>query len=176
MIQKGDVNIWSAGENIYSAGDIANEAFLILEGSADIYSSDDLFLNRITTEEIFGETSLMLDECRSVTAIAGSAGLTARVIPKSYITGMMKSDPVVGAFMRKIQYRLIDSNAQSGQLAAELDRVVGQLERHFAAVDAAASDQDDILARMKEVKSKVDRWFKNTDSQRRTDFSAESNS
>jgi len=36
--------------------------------------------------------------------------------------------------------------------------VVGQLERHFAALDTVASDQDDILERMLEVKRKVDRF------------------
>ena len=41
----------------------------------------------------------------------------------------------------------------------ELDKLVGQLERHFAALDTTASDQDGILERMLEVKRKVD-WFK----------------
>ena len=44
------------------------------------------------------------------------------------------------------------------ELANELDKVVGQLERHFAALDTVASDQDDILERMLEVKRKVDRF------------------
>ena len=166
MIQKGDVNIWGAGEKVYAAGDIAKEAFLVMEGSVEIFSADDLFLNRINGNEIFGETSLMLDECRSVTAIAGAGGLTARVIPKNYIVNMMKTDPVISAFLRKIQHRLIDSNAQSDELAAELDKVVGQLEKHFEAADSTSSDKDDILARMLEVKRKVDRFKNNSSLQR----------
>ena len=167
MIRKGDVNIWSAGEKVYTAGGIAKEAFLVMEGSVEIFSADDLFLNRLGTEEIFGETSLMLDECRSVTAVAGAGGLTARVIPKNYINNMMKTDPVISAFLRKIQHRLIDSNAQSNELAAELDKVVGQLEKHFEAVNSNSSDKVDILARMLEVKRKVDR-FKNSNNHLRS--------
>ena len=99
-----------------------------------------------------------MDECRSVNAVAGSSGLTARKVPKTYISNMLNVDPVLGAFLRKTQHRLIDSNRQSMELANELDKVVGQLERHFAALDTVASDQDDILERMLEVKRKVDRF------------------
>lgn len=162
MIEKGDICIWSAGELVYSAGDISSEAFLVVQGSVKIYSADNLLLNRLGPDEVFGETSLILDECRSVTAIAGSSGLTARKVPKSYINSMISTDPVLGAFLRKTQHRLIDSNLQSIDLAKELDKVVGQLERHFAGSDAAASDKDDILASMREVKRKVDRFKEST--------------
>ena len=74
---------------------------------------------------------------------------------------MIKADPVLGALLRKTQHRLIDSNRQSMDLANELDKVFGQLERHFAALDEVASDQDDILQRMREVKRKVDRFKEN---------------
>ena len=58
---------------------------------------------------------------------------------------------------------------QSNELASELDKVVGQLEKHFKAVDAASSDKDDILARMLEVKRKVER-FKNHNSLQRSNL------
>jgi len=70
--------------------------------------------------------------------------------------------PCLVPFLRKTQHRLIDSNRQSIELAMELDKVVGQLEKHFAALDTVASDQDDILARMLEVKRKVDRFKEST--------------
>ena len=158
MIEKGDVCIWSPDEIVYSAGDISKEAYLVIEGAVRIFSVDNLLLNRLGPNELFGETSLILDECRSVNAVAGSSGLTARKVPKTYISNMLNADPVLGAFLRKTQHRLIDSNQQSMELANELDKVVGQLERHFAALDTVASDQDDILERMLEVKRKVDRF------------------
>ena len=37
--------IWENGEVIYRAGDPANEAFLIMEGSVKIFTSEELLLN-----------------------------------------------------------------------------------------------------------------------------------
>ena len=157
MVEKDGACIWSPNETVYSAGEISKEAFLVVDGSVKILSVDNLLLNKLGPDEIFGETSLILDECRSVNAVAGPAHDCPEV-PKTYITGMIKADPVLGALLRKTQHRLIDSNRQSMELANELDKVFGQLERHFAALDQVATDQDDILKRMLEVKRKVDRF------------------
>ena len=56
--------IWEAGEVIYRAGDPSNEAFLIMEGSVQIFTSKGLLLKRISTNEILGETSLLLNVSR----------------------------------------------------------------------------------------------------------------
>ena len=158
MIEKGDICIWGPDEIVYSVGDISKEVHLVMGGTVSIFSVDNRLLNRLGPDELFGETSLILDECLSVNAIAGSSSLTARKVPKTYIGNMLNADSVLGAALRKTQHRLIDSNRQSMELANELDKVVGQLERHFAALDTVASDQDDILERMLEVKRKVDRF------------------
>ena len=158
MIEKGDICIWGPDEIVYSAGDISKEAYLVMEGAVRIFSVDNLLLNRLGPDQLFGEASLILDECRSVNAVAGSSGLATRKVHKTYIGKMLNADPVLGAFLRKTQQRLIGSNRQSMELANELDEVVGQLERHFAALDTVASDQDDNLERMLEVKRKVDRF------------------
>ncbi len=158
MIEKGDICIWSPDEILYSAGVISKEAYLVMEGAVRIFSVDNLLLNRLGPDELFGETSLILDKCRSVNAVAGSSGPTTRKVPKTYIDSMLNADPVLGAFLCKTQHHLIDSNRQGMELANELDKVVGQLERYFAALDTMASDQDDILESMLEVKRKVDRF------------------
>ena len=150
--------IWGPDEIVYSAGDISKEAYLVMEGAVGIFSVDNLLLNRLGPDELFGETSLILDECRSVNAVAGSSGLTARKVPQTYLGNMLNADPVLGAFLRKTQNRLIESNRQSMELANKLDKVVGQLERHFTALDTVALDQDDIFERMLEVKRKVDQF------------------
>ena len=82
MVEDGAC-IWSPNETVYSAGEISKEAFLVVDGSVKILSVDNLLLNKLGPDEIFGETSLILDECRSVNAVAGPAGLTAhRKCPK----------------------------------------------------------------------------------------------
>ena len=99
MIEKGDICIWGPDEIVYSAGDISKEAYLVMEGAVRIFSVDNLLLNRLGPDELFGETSLILNECRSVNAVAGSSGLTARKVPKTYLGNMLNADPVVGAFL-----------------------------------------------------------------------------
>mgnify|MGYP002842147855 CR=1 FL=1 len=94
----------------HSVGDISNEAYLVLEGSVRIFSADNLLLNRVGPDELFGETSLILGEDRSVNAVAGPAGLTARKVPKTYISNILNNDPVLGAFLCNTRIRLMDPN------------------------------------------------------------------
>ena len=75
MIKKDDICIWSPHEMIYSYGDGSSDAYYILEGNSEIFDKDGLRLGRIGSSEIFGETSLMLNTKRTVTTVAGAAGL-----------------------------------------------------------------------------------------------------
>ena len=157
MIEKGDVCIWNPEEIVYSVGDISNEAYLVLEGSVRIFSADNLLLNRVGLDELFGETSLILGEDRSVNAVAGQTGLTARKVPKTYISNILNGDRVLGAFLRNAQLRLMDSNEQSMELANELEKVAGQLQRYFASLETVDSEQHDILESILGVVRKIER-------------------
>ena len=108
--------IWEAGEVIYRAGDPSNEAFLIMEGSVQIFTSEELLLNRIGTNEVLGGNWLLLKVRRTVTAIAGSTGAKANRIPRQYFEDIAARDRAMGALIRKSQYQLIDSNTQSNML------------------------------------------------------------
>ena len=123
MFERDKYIIWEAGEVIYRAGDPSNEAFLIMEGSVQIFTSEGLLLNRIGTNEILGETSLLLNVSRSVTAIAALTGAKATRIPRQYFEDIAARDRVTGALIRKSQYRLIDSNTQSNMLGTEIERL-----------------------------------------------------
>ena len=123
MFERDKYIIWEAGEVIYRAGDPSNEAFLIMEGSVQIFTSEGLLLNRIGTNEILGETSLLLNVSRTVTAIAASTGAKATRIPRQYFEDIAARDRVMGALIRKSQYRLIDSNTQSNMLGTEIERL-----------------------------------------------------
>ena len=123
MFERDKHIIWEAGEVIYRAGDPSNEAFLIMEGSVQIFTSEGLLLNRIGTNEILGETSLLLNVSRTVTAISASTGAKATRIPRQYFEDIAARDRVTGALIRKSQYRLIDSNTQSNMLGTEIERL-----------------------------------------------------
>ena len=123
MFERDKYIIWEAGEVIYRAGEPSNEAFLIMEGSVQIFTSEGLLLNRIGTNEILGETSLLLNVSRTVTAIAALTGAKATRIPRQYFKDIAARDRVTGALIRKSQYRLIDSNTQSSMLGTEIERL-----------------------------------------------------
>ena len=57
MVEKDGACIWSPNETVYSAGEISKEAFLVVDGSVKILSVDNLLLNKLGPDEIFGETS-----------------------------------------------------------------------------------------------------------------------
>ena len=120
--------MWEPGEIIYQAGDIPKEAYLILEGYVNIETKDGLKLNRIGVGEIFGETSILLDLPRTVTAKVCTQKLVAKKIPKSYFTNLNKTNVILNALIRKTQIRLMDSNKQSNELANELSALLDELD------------------------------------------------
>ena len=120
--------MWEPGEIIYQAGDIPEEAYLILEGYVNIETKDGLKLNRIGMGEIFGETSILLDLPRTVTAKVCTQKLVAKKIPKSYFTKLNKTNVILNALIRKTQIRLMDSNKQSNELANELSALLDELD------------------------------------------------
>ena len=120
--------MWEPGEIIYQAGDIPKEAYLILEGYVNIETKDGLKLNRIGMGEIFGETSILLDLPRTVTAKVCTQKLVAKKIPKSYFTNLSKTNVILNALIRKTQIRLMDSIKQSNELANEVSALLDQLD------------------------------------------------
>ena len=120
--------MWEPGEIIYQAGDIPKEAYLILEGYVNIETKDGLKLNRIGMGEIFGETPILLDLPRTVTAKVCTQKLVAKKIPKSYFTNLSKTNVILNALIRKTQIRLMDSNKQSNELANEVSALLDQLD------------------------------------------------
>ena len=94
----------------------------------NLETKDGLKLNRLGIGEIFGESSILLDVPRTVTAKVCAQKLVAKKIPKSYFTKMIKSNVILSALIRKTQIRLIDSNKQSNELANEISMLLDQLD------------------------------------------------
>ena len=101
MFERDKYIIWEAGEVIYRAGDPSNEAFLIMEGSVQIFTSEGLLLSRIGTNEILSETSLLLNVSRTVTATAALTGAEATRIPRQYSEDIASRYRITGALIRK---------------------------------------------------------------------------
>lgn len=137
MLERDKYILWNADEVIYRAGDASNEAYLITEGSVQIFTKEGLRLNRIGGNEILGETSLLLNMTRTVTAIASPTGAKATRIPRQYFEDLAARDRVAAALVRKSQFRLIDSNKQSNMLGLEIDRISDLVD---LAIDDAKDD------------------------------------
>ncbi|MDC1209609.1 cyclic nucleotide-binding domain-containing protein [Pseudomonadota bacterium] len=127
MLDNKNSVIWEPSELIYEAGNLPKEAYLILEGYVNIETKDGLKLNRLGMGEIFGETSILLDVPRTVTAKACSQKVVAKKIPKSYFTQIKTSDLILNAIIRKTQIRLMDSNKQSNNLANQMSQLLDQI-------------------------------------------------
>ena len=149
MLDNGKSAIWDPGEIIYEAGSLPKEAYLILEGYVNIETKDGLKLSRLGMGEIFGESSILLDIPRTVTAKVCSQKLVAKKIPKSYFIKMNKSNVIMSALIRKTQIRLMDSNRQSNELANEISSLLEQLSSN-------TPPQKNLLEeRIKKIRSKV---------------------
>ena len=149
MKDNNNAAIWEPGETVYQAGDIPKEAYLILEGYVNIETKDGLKLNRIGMGEIFGETSILLDLPRTVTAKVCTQKLVAKKIPKSYFTNLNKTNVILNALIRKTQIRLMDSNKQSNELANEMSNLLDQF-------DSNNPPKKNVLEeRMKKIRTKI---------------------
>ena len=155
MFEKNEIIVWDAGEIIYRAGDRPDEAYLIIEGSAELFTDDGLRLNQIGINEILGETSILLGTTRTVTAAASSIGAKAKRIPKQYFTDLSNRDKVAAALMRKTQYRLIDSNRQSNELGIELDTISRLLEQLSDLLDSRDPVVIELHQRLAAIKNTV---------------------
>ena len=162
MLEKGDVVIWDSSETVYEVGDKGFEAYLIMEGTVDILTGDGLKLSRLGKDEIFGETSLLLQTTRSVSVVAGAGGVTARKIPKSYFDEIRRKDIVVAALIRKTQLRLIASNEQSNELSRELERISVALENALSETQSPEIGED-IKQRLAQLRQKIDTTHVRTD-------------
>ena len=99
--------------------------------------------------EIFGESSILLDIPRTVTAKVCSQKLVAKKIPKSYFLKMNKSNVIMSALIRKTQIRLMDSNRQSNELANEISSLLDQLSSN------TPPKKNLLEERIKKIRSKV---------------------
>ena len=92
MKLENDIGIWDPKELVYSASDLPGYSYLVIEGHAQILSPSGLRLSLIGYNELFGEASFILGKNRTVTAVAGEDGLTARLIKADHLIAKLKQD------------------------------------------------------------------------------------
>ncbi|MGB2021264.1 MAG: cyclic nucleotide-binding domain-containing protein [Candidatus Puniceispirillaceae bacterium] len=144
---------WAANELIYDYDTAGFNAFLLVKGSVEIFSPKGLKLNTIGINEIFGESSLLLDKRRSVAAKAGSNGATTQLIPKDYLVQLQNESPLLSAILRKVQLRLEDSNNQSAEYAKQIE-VILKLVRGLAGNNSSVAEK------LERIKTQISESFR----------------
>ena len=120
---------WKPYEVIYSAGDEPDGVYLIKEGIVELYTPEGLKLNEISDNEIFGESSIILETKRTVTAKTGKFNVFASFIPKKNFLQLIEKNTALSAIIKKTQLRLIDSNHQSQELTNEIEKLASLIEK-----------------------------------------------
>ena len=167
LIQK-NIN-WKPYEVIYSAGDEPDGLYLIKEGIVELYTPEGLKLNEISDKEIFGESSIILETKRTVTAKTGKFNVFASFIPKKNFLQLIEKNTALSAIIKKTQLRLIDSNHQSQELTNEIEKletVISQMNNILSDADLYTKNIDKFLESSKTLemsKKKLDeletRWL-----------------
>ena len=108
---------------IYSVGDDASGAYIIVSGYVDLYSKNGIRLATLGEGEIFGELGQLMSRSRSVTAKARSK-CSATFIPKDILLEKFEnSDTAIQGIFRAVAVRLKKSNQELETLYEKFDKL-----------------------------------------------------
>ena len=114
---------FSEAEIIYSAGDDASGAYIIVSGHVDLYSQNGIRLATLGEGEIFGELGQLMSRSRSVSAKARSK-CSATFIPKDILLEKFEnSDAAIQGIFRAVAVRLKKSNQELESLHGKFDKL-----------------------------------------------------
>ncbi|MGZ5477806.1 MAG: cyclic nucleotide-binding domain-containing protein [Thermoanaerobaculia bacterium] len=130
---KESTNTYSAGDTIFSQGDLGTEMFIIVEGEVEIIkhiNEESHVLSHLEKGDFFGEMALLENVPRTADAVAKS-DVKAIVINGSRFDDMLRKNPEIAVrIIRKYSKRLRDANTL-------LERLVGrEVDADQAAIEA----------------------------------------
>ena len=146
--------VWQPNSIIYNFGDEPKCAFLIISGTVEFYSKNDVLLGSAGQTEVFGEISCYLNKKHSVTAKA-KTNLAVKLIPKAEFSKIIKdAHPVIMGMLRSTYHRLAESNIQREYSQEEI-------EKYTLMYKNSIENKEEIKNKIDTIKEKLD---KNTDS------------
>jgi CRP-like cAMP-binding protein len=112
---------FSPGQALFHQGDVGDAAYLLLEGTADVYVSAgarEIHLSSIDAVSIVGEIAILCDVPRTATVIARSELDTLQIL-KDRFWWLIAEFPEVGVeLMRVLAKRLADRTAELAEARA----------------------------------------------------------
>ena len=116
----GNLANFSKGDSIYSIDEKSDFVYLIHSGQVGIYSRHGLELGSLGEGEIFGEVGRVIGTLRTVNARA-KTDCKVFLIEWAKINEKLESaDPVLGAIIRGLAYRIGDANLLAEKHLQEL--------------------------------------------------------
>ena len=107
------------GQRLFSQGDVADAAYVILEGSVDVLlngATGDLAVARLNRDALLGEMGVLADAPRSASIVAAEPTVALK-IDKSVFLELLKQFPQMAmAVMRELAVRLEGMNERLQQL------------------------------------------------------------
>jgi signal transduction histidine kinase len=126
---------FSAGQEIFKAGDNGNGVYMVRTGRVEISGLVDqqvrLVFSEVGPGDIFGEMAVIEDKPRSASAVA-RADATVYFIPRAEMLALVERSPALAlALLREISHRLREFNRQYLRevLQAERLAIVGRFAR-----------------------------------------------
>ena len=113
---------WVPNSIVYNFGDQPQCAYLIVSGTVEFYSKNNVLLGNAGQTEVFGEISCYLNRTHSVTAIT-KTHVVAKLIPKNEFSKIIKNaHPVIIGMLRSTYHRLADANIQREYSQEEINK------------------------------------------------------
>ena len=140
---------WNPNDIIYNIGEPPDYAYLIVTGTVEFYSSQNIILGNAGPSEVFGEISCYLNRNHSVTAKA-KTHVVAKKIEKNELSKIIKkTHPVVIGMLRGTYHRLIESNAKT-------EDYVKDVEKYSMMYEKSLEDSEIIKSRIDNIQNKLD--------------------
>ena len=141
---------WQPGAIIYNYGDSPDCAFLIISGTVEFYSENNVLLGNAGQTEVFGEISCYLNRTHSVTAKAKTY-LVVKKIPKHEFAKIIKNaHPVIMGMLRSTYHRLRDSNIKREYSEEEIKKYSLMFEKSL-------QGKEEIKNKIDSIKEKLDK-------------------
>ena len=100
------------GTTVFSAGDMANEAYLIETGSITIKKGEK-DIATLGQGDIFGEMAVIKNVDHSSSAVATEKTTVVVITKEVFITKMEEADPLIAALLHMFVKRLYKSNDEA---------------------------------------------------------------
>ncbi len=148
---KNDNNkVWVPNSTIYNFGDEPKCAFLIISGTVEFYSKNNVLLGSAGQTEVFGEISCYLNKKHSVTAIA-KTHLATKLIPKTEFSKIIKNaHPVIMGMLRSTYHRLAEANIQTESSQEEI-------EKYTLMYKSSIENKEEIKNKIDTIQQKLDK-------------------